>query len=241
MTQRKSDVLRDPSQAGIQKKGKSDDVPYSQTFGKEDDGESLRNEIIQEVRKNRDFKVGELVAEISSRGRHGASSVEVKLRSLEDEGVIEFAEPEISKSFSQYIVSPKSLWFVESIVIIGISLVLIFAPLGLLSIFSEPILYLRYFFGAVLVLFLPGYAVMQALYANKTQFDDLTRFALSFVMSLASVVLISLALGVVPGTQLLQTLPIAAAISIFTIILLIIAIKRKYDYYRIAHHFEAKD
>ena len=77
---------------------------------------------------------------------------------------------------------------------------------------------------------------MQALFAKRSVFDDLARYALSFVMSLAIVTLISLVLGVSPIG--LETLPITVSVAFFTIILLFVALKRRYNYYEIAHRFD---
>ncbi len=65
-------------------------------------------------------------------------------------------------------------------------------------------LYLRYVFGGLLVLFLPGFSLIELLYAKRKELDDLTRLALSIGLSLAMVPLDGLVLNYTPfGIRLL--------------------------------------
>jgi uncharacterized membrane protein len=185
---------------------------------------------------DRDLKLEDLMDDVSIEGGYKIDAVAHEIMALQDEGLIELSEYKKCETFLQYMVSANSVWFLGSIATIAVTLALVFVPLYLLSFFSEPVVYLRYFFGSVLVLFLPGYSLMEALFVKKSSFDDLTKYALSFVMSLALVTLISLVLGVSPIG--LETLPITVSVALFTIILLFIALKRKYGYYEIAHHFD---
>ena len=133
-------------------------------------------------------------------------------------------EPVPYTGVASYAWSPLSFWFWASIAAIGASLVLIYATSGY-------ILYLRYVFGGILVLFLPGYALIEALYP-KRDLDELARFALSIGLSLAIVPLTGLVLNYTPfGIRLL---PVALSIAIITLIFLTIALLRKYAYYKLA-------
>ena len=185
---------------------------------------------------DQNLKLEDLLDDVSLEGGHKKEAIVHELMLMQDEGIVELSESRKCETFLQYMVSPNSVWFLGSIATIAVTLVLVFVPLYLLSFFSGPVVYLRYFFGSVLVLFLPGYSLMEALFVKKSSFDDLTRYALSFVMSLALVTLISLVLGVSPIG--LETLPITVSVALFTIVLLFIALKRRYGYYEIAHHFD---
>lgn len=57
---------------------------------------------------------------------------------------------------------------------------------------------LRIIFGIPLVLFLPGYALIAALFPGKNDLDTIERIALSFGLSIAIVPLIGLALNFTP-------------------------------------------
>jgi len=105
------------------------------------------------------------------------------------------------------------------------------ASLVLISATSGVALYLRYAFGSVLVLFLPGYALIEPLYP-KRELDELTRFALSIGLSLALVPLAGLFLNYTPfGIRLV---PVAISLAGLTIILQLAALTRKHAYYKVA-------
>ena len=196
----------------------------------------LRTKILDNILKNQDLNLGNLIDDVSIEGGYRKEAVAREIMSLEDEGLIELAESKISKTFFQYMISPNSVWLSGSIAMIAITLVLVFLPLNLLSFLSEPFVYLRYFFGGIMVLFLPGYSLIQALFVKRSPFDDLTRYGLSLVMSLAFVIFIALVLGVSPIG--IETLPITVTIALSTITLLLVALKRRYNYYAIAHYFD---
>jgi uncharacterized membrane protein len=89
-------------------------------------------------------------------------------------------------------------------------------------------------FGGLLVLFLPGYSLVQLLYSKRKELDDLTRLALSIGLSLAIVPLVGLVLNYTPfGIRLL---PVAISLGGLTIVLLIGALQRKFSYYKLASY-----
>ena len=136
--------------------------------------------------------------------------------------VVEEARP--YSSLSAYVWSPLSIWFWAALGAVILSVALI-------SVTSGVILYLRYVFGSALIIFLPGYSLIEALYP-KGELDDLIRFALSIGLSIAIVPLTGLVLNYTPfGIRLL---PVAFSIASITVALLIVALTRKYAYYRLA-------
>lgn len=103
--------------------------------------------------------------------------------------------------------------------------------MALVSVTSGVAIYLRYIFGSALVLFVPGYSLIQALYP-KGELDELERLALSIGLSLALVPLVGLVLNYTPfGIRLL---PIAFSLAGLTLSLLIVALQRKHAYYKLA-------
>ncbi len=228
LSNRKSDALRDEADLMTRRKI----IPHTRDYAQN----SLRKKIIDSIQMDRNLKLEDLLDDVSLEGGYKQEAIVHELMLMQDEGIVDLYESKKSKTFLQYMISPNSVWFLGSIATIAVTLALVFVPLYFLSFFSEPVVYLRYFFGSVLVLFLPGYSLMEALFVKKSSFDDLTRYALSFVMSLALVTLISLVLGVSPIG--IETLPITVSVALFTIVLLFIALKRRYDYFEIAHHFD---
>ena len=128
--------------------------------------------------------------------------------------------------FLDYLLSPISIWFWELVVATTASIGLVFASSGLG-------LYLRYIFGSLLVLFLPGYSLVGFIYSKKEDLDYLTRISVSFVMSLAITTLVGLALNFTPFG--ITVFAVALGIATITIALLFLTALRKYSYYSLAN------
>lgn len=84
---------------------------------------------------------------------------------------------------------------------------------------------IRNILGLPLVLFLPGYALIAALFPAKSDLDGIERVALSFGLSIAVVPLIGLGLNYTPWG--ITTLPILISLSIFTFIMCGLAYLRR--------------
>ncbi|MBO3802322.1 MAG: DUF1616 domain-containing protein [Candidatus Brockarchaeota archaeon] len=88
----------------------------------------------------------------------------------------------------------------------------------------------RWVFGSLFVIFLPGYAFVEALFvepiSGKKELDQIERFALSIGMSLALVPLAGLLLNYTPWGIRLE--PIAVSLSSFTLLCATVAAYRKY-------------
>lgn len=74
--------------------------------------------------------------------------------------------------------------------------------------------FLRILFGVAMVLFIPGYALIAALFPARDDLDGIERVALSFGLSIAVVPLIGLALNYTPWGIRLD--PILASLTLFT-------------------------
>lgn len=74
---------------------------------------------------------------------------------------------------------------------------------------------LRVLFGVAMVLFVPGYALIAALFPARDDLDGIERVALSFGLSIAVVPLIGLALNYTPWGIRLD--PILASLTLFTL------------------------
>ena len=84
---------------------------------------------------------------------------------------------------------------------------------------------IRTILGLFLILFIPGYSLIAALFPKKDDLDGIERIALSFGLSIAITPLIGLALNYTPWGIKLS--PILISLSIFTIIMVIIAYIRR--------------
>ncbi|MCZ7383832.1 MAG: DUF1616 domain-containing protein [Candidatus Methanoperedens sp.] len=86
---------------------------------------------------------------------------------------------------------------------------------------------IRTILGIPLVLFIPGYVLIAALFPNKNDLDGIERIALSFGLSIAIVPLIGLGLNFTPWG--IRFGPIITSLILFTLSLLIIANFRRLE------------
>lgn len=181
---------------------------------------------LKKAKENPNLDLTTLVNEISSELHYKRDRVLQRLMELETTNKIVLVEKTHYRSFIDYAKSPLALWFW------GATLATLFS-LALISVTSGIALYLRYVFGGLLILYLPGYSLIEFLYAKKKELDELTRVALSIGLSLAIVPLIGLVLNYTPfGIRLI---PIALSLVGFTLIFLFLALGRKHTYYKISN------
>ncbi len=123
-------------------------------------------------------------------------------------------------TFGEYLLGPGGAWLWAVLALV--------AAAALLALFVEasPVVYLRYVLGALFVLYLPGYAIIEALYPKAGELTPLERLALSIGLSLAAVPLVGLALNYAPLGIRLQ--PVVASLAALTAGAAIAAAYRKY-------------
>jgi hypothetical protein len=167
-----------------------------------------------------------LVRELSNELPYKSDKIISKIIALQGDKKILIREPVPYTRFLDYLLSPISIWFWELVVATLASIGLVFASSGL-------VLYLRYIFGSLLALFLPGYSLVSFIYPKKEDIDYLTRTSVSFVMSLAITTLVGLALNFTPFGITLTA--VALSLSAVTIGLLFLTTHRRYSYYRLAN------
>lgn len=84
--------------------------------------------------------------------------------------------------------------------------------------------YIRTILGIPMVLFIPGYVLIAALFTKKSDLETVERIALSFGLSIAVIPLLGLILNFTFGIRLI---PILATICIYTISLIFVAEYRR--------------
>ncbi len=170
--------------------------------------------------------LAKLVMELSNELRYDSDTIISTIVGLQAGKKIVIRERVPYGRFVDYLLSPTSFWFWELLVATISSISLIFAS-------SSLSLYLRYIFGSLLVLFLPGYALVGFIYYKRDDLDYFTRTTVSFAMSLAITTLVGLALNFSPFGITLY--PVALSLAVVTIGLLLLTALRKYSYYRLAN------
>jgi Protein of unknown function (DUF1616) len=157
------------------------------------------------------------------------------IRSLEQNGEISVQEQQQARpSLYNYSLSPYSNWFWASLIATIVSLALV-------SVTSGFALYFRYFFGSLLILFLPGYSVVELLYARREESENKgSNSNLALVLALS----VGLSLVLVPSIALILNyspigitlIPLTLALSAITLVCLVAALERKYEQYKLSRY-----
>ena len=89
-----------------------------------------------------------------------------------------------------------------------------------------PLVAVRWVFGSVFVLFVPGYVTVEALFPKGRELDGIERFALSVGLSLALVPLIGLVLNYTPWG--IRLTPIIISLVLFTVLVACVGVARRF-------------
>lgn len=143
---------------------------------------------------------------------------------LENKGrlILQYQEKEIPVELRDYIRSSHATWF---------WIIIILALSTTITIFTitegvYPLIYIRYIFGSIFILFLPGYCLIKTLFPSR-EIDDIERAGLSIGTSLVIVPLIGLLLNY---TSLgIRLTPITLSLLLFTVILAITGLFREHQ------------
>lgn len=146
---------------------------------------------------------------------------------LESEGKLLFEKPPatVPSSLTEYFFSAWSLWFWGVFGLATVASVMVFT----VSEAAFPMVYARYLFGSVFVLFLPGYSLIKALFSDR-ELDIVERVALSVGLSLALVPMAGLLLNYTPWG--IRTTPVTLSLLGLTVVFASAAVVRDYGMQR---------
>ena len=142
---------------------------------------------------------------------------------LESQGRVFFekAPATVPSSLMEYFFSGWAVWFWVVFGVASAASVMVFVvPED-----AFPLVYARYVFGSVFVLFLPGYSLIRALFGSK-ELDNIERFSLSIGLSLALVPLAGLLLNYTPWG--IRTTPVTFCLLALTLVFASAAVVRDY-------------
>jgi len=131
-------------------------------------------------------------------------------------------EHEPPENAVMFLASVDGVWYWITLAITLASLIVVMLVKG------GPLIPIRYLLGAISVLFMPGYSMVEALYPRGDEMAPLERLALSIGLSLAVVPLIGLMLNYTPWG--IKLIPVVASNAALTIALLTAAALRKMRY-----------
>ena len=184
---------------------------------------SLDKIILEIVETKQPKNVRELVQLVQEQVDASLEDIASEVKDLQQKGLIVLEEPTTRPHrFSDFLSSTKSLWFWVTICLIFFAFIsiLFFPETG------TPLSYLRYAFGFILAVFLPGYCLTETLFPRKNAMDEIERFTFSVGLSFAVTALVGLFLSFTPfGLTLSTALLTLGSIVIF---LAIVALNRKY-------------
>jgi len=194
--------------------------------------EELTRLVLRVVDQENPRTLRELVALVQKHSTSTERDVLDVVLKLKDEGRIGLSDSfPVLSSFSSYLASYSALWFWLGI---AVALLTFVVTLSIGENFY-PWSYVRNILGLIFVLWLPGYAFIKALFPvktglkssnNLTNLTNVERFALSVIMSLAWVALISLILNFTPWG--INVMSILLSLSSFSLIFLLVAVIRDY-------------
>lgn len=154
-------------------------------------------------------------------------------------GKAKLYDPDPPRSFPSFLLSSAySAGFIASLAVLaaGVACIYLSEPASALarqaasnpalSTLSAAVTYARYALGSVMVLFLPGYSLVEALYPSEGELSPLERLALSIGLSLALVPLVGLVLNYTPWGIRLNS--VVAALTLLSTALLLVSAYRKF-------------
>jgi len=179
--------------------------------------------ILKIVQAKQPKNVRELVQLVQEQVDASLDDIASEVKDLQQKGLLILEEPTApAHRFSDFLSSRKSLWFWVTICLT------LFAFISILF-FPEtgtPLSYLRYAFGFILAVFLPGYCLTETLFPRKNSMDEIERFTFSIGLSFAVTALVGLFLSFTPfGLTLTTALLTLGSIVIF---LALVALNRRY-------------
>jgi hypothetical protein len=154
----------------------------------------------------------------------GDESVTDSVLRLESQGKLLFEKPSatIPSSLARFFLSSSALWFwVVFVSALATTVMVFMVPEN-----AFPLVYARYVFGGVFVLFLPGFSLIKALFGRK-ELDNIERLALSIGLSLALVPLAGLLLNYSPWG--IRTTPVTLSLLALTLVFASAAVVRDFS------------
>lgn len=191
----------------------------------EDDLRKVYDTIKQFSGRDLDWTVSKISEKLEIKKYDAARSI----YRLREHGLIDFIDPDPPKTLRRYFFSTYCTWFW----LIALAVFLIFIMIYILP-SSPPFIYLRYVFGSIFVLYLPGSSLIELLYPKPGELNQLERLALSIGLSLALVPLVGLILNYTPWGIRLD--PIFIFLSLLTIGLASGAVYRKFTIFKLKIH-----
>ena len=183
---------------------------------------SLETVILDILDATQPKNVKELVQLVQEQTDAKLEDIEKAVKSLHQKGLVALDEPAPHKEKLGTFPSLKEgRWFW---IAIGTS-ILSFISILAIPETAAPLSYIRYIFSFILVAFLPGYCLTEALFPRNDSLDTIERLTFSIGLSFAVTALVGLFLSFTIGLTLATALP---ALGSIVMALAVVALIRKY-------------
>ncbi len=184
--------------------------------------EALKKHIVRLIKMKKANTVSDVIGLVSRKYRIDENEVIDAIKSLHEEGKISLEPPPVpASSMLEYLLRIENLWFPLALISIAVTMLSIYIiPPG--SMFKP----VRWVFGSIFVLFLPGFLTVEALFPDPRELDNIERLALSMGLSLAITPLIGLLLNYTPWGIRLN--PTVVSLSMYSLFISIVAAYRKF-------------
>lgn len=185
--------------------------------------ETVRELILEALRSRRFSSVQEVVRELQKQGVPEDVTMRM-IKDLAQEGRILLNLPGAAE---ETVMTPvSSLWaYLRSMLALDLWLTLLLLALGLattllIPVDMYPLVVVRWVFGGLLLVFVPGFAFIRALFPFERFIDRWERLALSCGLSIALAVLVAFGLNFTPwGITLVPTATVLAGITVISILI----------------------
>lgn len=181
-----------------------------------------RDRIRSAVLKYKGLTLGEIVEKVSKELNVKDYDVAKVIYKMLEDGEIRLVDP--NEGFLNFLFY-HAIWFLLVLVIIFGTIISVFLNL----------LPLRYFFGIIFVMYLPGATLTELIYPKKEDLSQLGRLAMGIGLSLALDPIVGLFLNYGPGIFVNTSL---ISLSLLTLAFSLGALFRKYSNYRLLKEVE---
>ncbi|MFX1319756.1 MAG: DUF1616 domain-containing protein [Promethearchaeota archaeon] len=185
--------------------------------------ETVRELVLEALRSRRFSTVQEVVADLKTKGVPEGVTTRM-IKDLAQEGQVLLNLPGASE---ETVMTPvTSIWeYLRSTLALDLWITLLLLVLGVVTVFFIPVelfpaVVLRWIFGGLLLVFVPGFAFIRALFPFERFIDRWERLALSCGLSIALAVLVAFGLNFTPfGITLIPTTVVLAVITLGSILI----------------------
>lgn len=181
-----------------------------------------RDAIRRAVLEYRGWTLGEIIERISNELNVKDYEVAKIIYEMAEEGAIRLEDP--NEGFLNFLLYHSFWFFLVLLVISG----------TIISVYFN-ILPLRYFFGIIFVMYLPGATLTELVYPKKEDLSQLGRVAMGVGLSIALNPIVGLFLNYGPGIFVNTSL---ISLTLLTLAFSLGALLRKYSYYKLLKEVE---